>query len=84
MSLVIGGLDIATVTGAAYLRDGKITTQTFRAAGKKRFLDRDDDKSLDAVRMGQAGRSFEEYDERFLGVVDEVRRVRTYRPPVDA
>lgn len=57
----LGGLDIATVTGAATLRDGIYTTQTFRAAGKKRFLDRDDDKSLDSMRMGEAGRSFEDF-----------------------
>jgi hypothetical protein len=42
-------------------RDGKYTAQTFRAAGKKRFLDRDDDKALDSTRMGAAGRSFEDW-----------------------
>lgn len=61
MSINLGGLDIASTTGAACLRGGVYTTQTFRAAGKKRFLDRDDDKSIDAVRMGQAGRSFEDF-----------------------
>lgn len=57
----LGGLDIASVTGAAVMRGKKITTETFRAAGKKRFLDRDDDKSLDSMRMGEAGRSFEDF-----------------------
>lgn len=57
----IGGLDIASVSGATVLKGGVYTAQTFKAAGKKRFLDRDDDKSIDAVRMGLAGRSFEDF-----------------------
>lgn len=61
MSLILAGLDIATVTGLA-LKNGKtITTSTFRAEGKKRFLDNEKDKSIDAKRMGMAGRSFEDF-----------------------
>lgn len=55
------GLDIATVTGVALMEDRKITTQTFRAAGKKRFLENENDKQLDAARMGAAGRSLEDF-----------------------
>lgn len=79
MSLVLGGLDIASTTGAAVLRDGKITTQTFKAAGKKRFLDRDDDKSIDAVRMGQAGRSFEDFVTAWL-IENEIGHVAIEAP----
>jgi len=64
--MILAGLDIATVTGVALMKDGKITTQTFRADGKKRFLERDDDKSIDAVRMGMAFRSFEDFLTAFL------------------
>lgn len=58
----IGGLDIATTTGLAVMEveSRKIVTQTFRAAGKKRTIDADV-KQLDADRMGQAGRSFEDH-----------------------
>lgn len=65
MTTVLAGLDIATTTGVALMVDKVITTQTFRADGKKRFLD-DGDKSLDATRMGLAGLSFEDWLTAFL------------------
>lgn len=55
--MILGGLDIATTTGAAVMKNGIITTQTIKIpAAKKKFLDRDDSPALDAVELG---RSFE-------------------------
>lgn len=58
----IAGLDIATVSGLAVMKDRVITASTFRAGGKKKFLDRDDAVgSLDAAKEGQIGRSWEDH-----------------------
>lgn len=58
--MILGGLDIATVTGAAVMKDGVITAETIKIpAAKKKFLDRDEkDPPLDAVDLG---RSFEHF-----------------------
>lgn len=56
---VLGGLDIATVTGAAVLRDGKFETQTFSAKVKKSILD--DTKGIDARREGEIARKFQDF-----------------------
>lgn len=79
MTIVLAGLDIATVTGIGLMVDKKITTQTFRAEGKKRFLDDPNDKSLDAKRMGVAGRSFEDFLEAFL-ITNGVQHVAIEEP----
>ncbi len=58
----LAGLDIATVSGLAVMKDRVITTSTFRAGGKKKFLDRDDAVgSLDATQEGFIGRSWEDH-----------------------
>lgn len=75
----IGGLDIASTTGACALKGKAFTTQTFKTAGKKRFLDRDDDKALDSVRMGQAGRSFEDFLTAWL-IENEIGHVAIEAP----
>ena len=58
--MILGGLDIATVTGAAVLReDGKYETQTFRANVKKSILD--DTKGINAKREGEIIRKFQDF-----------------------
>lgn len=55
----IGGLDIATITGLACLRDGLITTQTLRNAVKGNFLaDTKKFGTLDPMVDGAVGRKF--------------------------
>ncbi|RUX34931.1 hypothetical protein EN987_30655, partial [Mesorhizobium sp. M7A.F.Ca.CA.002.11.2.1] len=55
--MVIGGLDIATTTGAAFLKDGVFTAETFVYSGakkKKSILDGADEKlALDANELGK-------------------------------
>ncbi|MER9768952.1 hypothetical protein NKJ09_23140 [Mesorhizobium sp. M0189] len=56
----IGGLDIATVTGAAVMQDGVITTETLAFKGpKKKFLDDEKAPALDANEMGKVFDWFE-------------------------
>lgn len=57
--MILGGLDIATITGAAVLKDGKFETQTFRANVKKSILD--DTKGINAKREGEIARKFEDF-----------------------
>ena len=54
--MILGGLDIATVTGAAVMKNGVITAETIKTpAPKKKFLDRDEkDPPLNAVELGRA------------------------------
>jgi len=58
--MILGGLDIATVTGAAVMKNGVITAETIKIpAAKKKFLDRDDkDPPLNAVELGRAFEHF--------------------------
>lgn len=60
MSLVLGGLDIATATGAAIMRDGVITTEPLIYPGRKKksILDVDKNK-LDAEELGKVFAWFE-------------------------
>lgn len=55
--MILGGLDIATITGAAVMKNGVITAETIKipTAKKKKFLDRDEkDPPLNAVELGRA------------------------------
>jgi hypothetical protein len=54
--MILGGLDIATVTGAAVMKNGIITAETIKIpAPKKKFLERDEkDPPLNAVELGKA------------------------------
>lgn len=54
--MILGGLDIATVTGAAVMKNGVITAETIKIpAAKKKFLERDEkDPPLNAVELGRA------------------------------
>lgn len=54
--MILGGLDIASTTGAAVMRGGVITTETIKIpAVKKKFLDRDEkDPPLNAIELGKA------------------------------
>ncbi|TJW14378.1 MAG: hypothetical protein E5W82_10400 [Mesorhizobium sp.] len=55
--MIIGGLDVATTTGAAFLKDGVYTAETFVYSGakkKKSILDDADEKlPLDANELGK-------------------------------
>lgn len=51
--MILGGLDIATTTGAAVKKNGEITTETIRLPSKKKsILDKDDKKNLDGDEAG--------------------------------
>lgn len=58
--MILGGLDIATVTGAAVMNGGVITAETIKIpAAKKKFLERDEkDPPLNAVELGKAFEHF--------------------------
>jgi hypothetical protein len=61
----LGGLDIATTTGAAVLNEeGKFETQTFKANVKKSILD--DAKRISAKREGEIARKFEDFIQCWL------------------
>lgn len=75
----LAGLDIASTTGLAIMHeDRRITTETFRAAGKKRFLEADD-KQIDSLRMGEAGVSFENHLHTWL-IVNQIDHVAIEAP----
>lgn len=58
--MIIGGLDIATLTGAAVMKDGVITTESLSYSGrKKKFLDDDQKDALDAIELGKVFAWFE-------------------------
>ena len=58
--MIIGGLDIATTTGAAVLKDGVFTTETLSYRGpKKKFLDDEKKLALDANELGKVFDWFE-------------------------
>ncbi|AZO29337.1 hypothetical protein [Mesorhizobium sp. M1B.F.Ca.ET.045.04.1.1] len=61
--MILGGLDIATTTGAAVLKDGIFTAETFVFSGakkKKSILDDlEEKKALDAVELGKVFDWFE-------------------------
>ncbi|WP_192242915.1 hypothetical protein [Mesorhizobium silamurunense] len=58
--MILGGLDIATTTGAAVMKDGVITTQTFKGPTRKRNI-LEDEKALDAAHEAKIGRLFEDF-----------------------
>jgi hypothetical protein len=59
----IAGLDLATVSGLACMKEGIYTATTFRASTKKKaFLEPDEKKkTLDANHEGEIGRKFEDF-----------------------
>lgn len=58
---VLAGLDIATTTGLAMLRDDEVTTTTFRGGAKQKFLDTGKFGSLDPMVDGDIGRRWEDF-----------------------
>lgn len=59
--MIIGGLDIATKTGAAVMKDGVITAETlaYKSGKKKSILDDARKNELDAKELGQVFDWFE-------------------------
>lgn len=62
----IGGLDCATTSGLTALKAGVYTATTFRASVKKKFLEKDDGKGLDAEREGEIARKFADFFQTWL------------------
>jgi hypothetical protein len=67
----IAGLDLATTSGLTALKnagtkDGVYEATTFKASVKKKPLEKDDDKGLDAMREGEIARKFADFLEVWL------------------